>query len=160
VLGLLCEQQSHGWRLVTALRPTGEIGKVWTSPRARVYRAITQLTEQGLIAKNGVEESALGPSRTLLGATPAGRRALTRWLETPVEHLRDVRSVLLLKLLLLDRLGRDPTGLLDAQRQTFAGLAESLRSRVDSTDGFDRTLALWRHTTAEAALGFLERLAR
>ena len=27
MLGLLCEQQSYGWRLVMALRLTGEIGK-------------------------------------------------------------------------------------------------------------------------------------
>ena len=160
MLGLLCGEQSHGWSLVTALRPSGEIGKVWASSRPRVYRAISLLGERGYVNKEGVEDSTVGPSRTLLRATPAGRRALTRWLETPVEHIRDVRSELLLKLLLLHRLGGDPARLVAAQRQRFCDLTETLERNLASAEGFDRTLALWRSTTATATLGFLEKLGR
>ena len=39
-----------------------------------------------------------GTPRTILGPTPPGRRLLGRWLAEPVEHVRDVRSLLLLKL--------------------------------------------------------------
>ncbi len=160
VLGLLCEQQSYGWRLVTALRPGGEIGAVWTCPRSRVYRAIAHLAERGLIEREGTEESAVGPSRTLLRATGAGRRALTGWLARPVEHLRDVRSELLLKLLLHDRLQRNPEQLVSAQRQTFRALAESLELRAATSDGFEHTIALWRLATLEATMRFLDGLAR
>jgi len=117
------------------------------------------LVEQTLIRKRAPVESALGPARTLLAPTPAGRRALDRWLDTPVMHLRDVRSELLLKLLLDHRLGRDSTKLVAVQRAAFRPLAESLRSSVGKCDPFEQTLALWRHTTAQAALRFLDRLA-
>lgn len=158
VLGLLCENQTHGWSLVRALRPEGEIGNVWSCSRPLVYRAIDVLTAQELVEKQGSEESAQGPSRTLLAATAAGRRALDRWLTTPVGHPRDVRSGLMLKLLLHHRLGRDPEKLVAAQRAAFEPLRESLELRVERSDAFDRTLALWRSTNVQAALRFLDQL--
>jgi DNA-binding PadR family transcriptional regulator len=158
VLGLLCEGQTHGWSLVRALRPEGEIGRVWSCSRPLVYRAIEVLAAEGLVEKHGSEESRSGPSRTLVAAAPAGRRALDRWLRTPVRHPRDVRSELMLKLVLHDRLGRDPRGLVRAQRQAFAPLRESLEAQVAAAAAFDRTLALWRATNVEAALRFLGEL--
>jgi DNA-binding PadR family transcriptional regulator len=131
---------------------------VWSCSRALVYRAITVLSSQELVERRGSEESALGPSRTLLATTSAGRRALGGWLDTPVLHPRDVRSELMLKLLLHDRLGRDPKQLVATQRQAFAPLEDSLKSRLASAEAFDRTLALWRYTSVQAALRFLDEL--
>ena len=51
----------------------------------------------------------------LLAPTPRGRQALRRWLARPTEHVRDLRSELLIKLLLLERSGTDETPLLRAQ---------------------------------------------
>ncbi len=155
---MLCEGQTHGWNLVRALRPDGEIGSVWSCTRPLVYRAIDVLAAQGLVEKQGREESAQGPSRTLLAATAAGRRALNRWLTTPVQHPRDVRSELMLKLLLHHRLDRDPEKLVDAQRVAFEPLRESLESKLERSEAFDRTLALWRYTNVQAALRFLDEL--
>ena len=121
-----------------------------------VYRAIDVLTAQGLVEKQGSEESAQGPSRTLLAATAAGRRALGRWLSTPVKHPRDVRSELMLKLLLLDRAGRDPGKLVAAQRKAFEPLERSLATRLERSEGFEHTLTLWRYTAMQAALAFLD----
>jgi DNA-binding PadR family transcriptional regulator len=145
---------------VRALRPDGEIGNVWSCSRALVYRAIAVLSSQALVERRGSVESAVGPSRTLVATTDAGRRALGRWLETPVLHPRDVRSELMLKLLLHDRLGRDPAKLVAAQRQAFSPLEGSLKSRLDTAEAFDRTLALWRYTSVQAALRFLDELER
>ena len=70
-----------------------------------------------------------------------------------------MRSELLVKLALLDRAGRDPTELLDAQREQLEPVAQALRDRLDSATGFDRTLALWRCETVTATLRFLDALA-
>src|SRR5262249_44873611 len=51
----------------------------------------------GLIAPQ-IVESGRGPQRTIYAATPAGHEAAAAWLDTPVEHVRDVRSHLLIKL--------------------------------------------------------------
>ena len=48
VLGLLCEGDTHGWTLVRALAPQGEIGRVWSIPRAIVYRTVGLLVDAQL----------------------------------------------------------------------------------------------------------------
>jgi hypothetical protein len=104
----------------------------------------------------GTVASPAGPRRTILRATPNGKRAVTRWLKTPVEHVRDARSQLMLKLLFLDRRERDAAPLLHAQRERFAALADGLADAAAAADGFDRVLALWRLESTTAALRFVE----
>src|SRR5262245_12436803 len=103
VLGLLDEAPAHGWSLVRALRPGGEVGRVWSCSRPLVYRALETLTDQALIRPARSEASTEGPVRTVFRPTPAGRRAVARWLATPVDHVRDIRSELMVKLLLHER---------------------------------------------------------
>jgi hypothetical protein len=47
--------------------------------------------------------SEAGPQRTILEATAPGGDALAGWLDQPVEHVRDTRSLLMLKPLFLSR---------------------------------------------------------
>jgi DNA-binding PadR family transcriptional regulator len=158
VLGLLCEKPTHGWTLVRSLRSDGEIGRIWTTSRPLVYRAITLLRERGYVEERGSEASSVGPARTLLAATPSGRRALRRWMAKPTEHIRDVRSELMLKLLLLERGNQDPRPLLRAQQGVLEPRERALAAEVRGAAGFDRTLALWRLSNARATLRFLEGL--
>ena len=94
----------------------------------------------------------------LLAPTPRGRQALRRWLARPTAHVRDLRSELLIKLLLLERSGSDETPLLRAQLQLLEKGELKLAERVGETDGFDRTVAVWRLSTARAARSFVEAL--
>jgi DNA-binding PadR family transcriptional regulator len=159
VLGLIAEASRHGFALRKALDPAGDVGRVWSLPGPLVYRALTTLQAKGLAQVVAAERSDLGPQRTLVGATAAGRAALDAWLWEPVDHLRDVRSLFMLKLALLDRRGEDPRRLLDAQRTRFAPLLDALEGRARSSSGFDRALATWRAESARAALRFLAELS-
>src|ERR1700690_512072 len=103
IVALLCEEDAHGWLLVRALAPGGEIGRVWSIRRAVVYRTIDQVVDAGLAERAGVEPGSGGSRRTLLRPTRSGRQAVTRWLAKPVDHVRDLRSKLLLKLLFIER---------------------------------------------------------
>jgi DNA-binding PadR family transcriptional regulator len=157
VLALLAEQPRHGWAIVRELAPDGDVGRVWSLSRPLAYRALDALTARRLIRPTGTERGA-GPRRTILAPTPTGRRALRRWLTTPVEHPRDVRTELLLKLVLGARLGVDRTPLLRAQREvfrpTFAALARAA-ARPDAD-----VVARWRHESARAIDEFLAAEAR
>jgi len=158
VLALLAERPTHGFAVARAMSPEGEIGKVWTMRRPLVYRAIDLLTEAGLVRPAGTEPSTSGPRRMLVEATPAGRRALTGWLVEPVEHVRDARSLLMLKLLFLGRADADQTPLLTAQRKRFESLAERLLVAIDAADGFDQVLLRWRLESTTAAIRFIDGL--
>jgi DNA-binding PadR family transcriptional regulator len=156
VLGLLGEEPSHGFAIARALAPEGEVGKIWSVRRPLVYRAVETLTGMGHVCPAATVPSRSGPRRTVLEATPQGKRALARWLREPVAHVRDARSLLMLKLLFLTRAGEDLEPLLTAQRAHFAGLADALSGAAGAADGFDRVLLLWRLESTAAATRFVE----
>ena len=154
VLGIVAEHPTHGWPVVRALRADGEIGRVWTVPRAVVYRSLATLTARGMLEERGEADGVRGPQRTILGITPRGRAALRRWFDTPVQHVRDVRSELLVKLALLARAGRDPTPLLERQLTALAPVIDAVSTRP-ARSGFDLVLARWRREQALAVDRFL-----
>ena len=157
VLGLVAEGPTHGWPIVRALRADGAIGRVWTVPRPVVYRSLTTLTERGYIEERGEASTSRGPQRTIVRATRRGRAALRRWLETPVEHVRDVRTELLVKLALLGRSEQSPRRLLERQIEHLAPVIRAVSTRPTG-EGFDLVLARWRREQAIAVDRFLRSL--
>jgi DNA-binding PadR family transcriptional regulator len=154
VLALLCERDTHGWALVRALAPSGEIGAVWSIKRALVYRTVDVVIDAEMVERAGVEQTARGSTRTLLHATPAGRRSVGWWLAEPVAHVRDLRSALLLKLLFSQRAGLDRGPLLAAQHAILAETAGALEAQL-AQGGAELTVSAFRLETALAGLRFV-----
>jgi DNA-binding PadR family transcriptional regulator len=156
VLALLCEEDRHGWALVRALAPDGEVGRVWSVRRAVVYRTVELLIGAGLAERAGVAPGSRGSPRTVLHATPDARRAVAAWIAEPVPHVRELRSALLLKLLFAQRAGRSPRAMLSAQRVLLAQTIGVLETAGGGGDRFDPTLRAFRLETARAGLRFVE----
>jgi DNA-binding PadR family transcriptional regulator len=155
VLALISEHPTHGFAISQLTAAGGELGRIWQIPKPVIYRAIGRLEEAGLASAQTVEPGN-GPQRTIYCATPVGRQAVQAWLDTPVEHVRDVRSHLLIKLALLDRAGTDATGLLQRQKTILRPIAAAIATERPQIHGFDATLLAWRRATASAALSFLD----
>jgi PadR family transcriptional regulator AphA len=155
VLAILSERPAHGFAIARLTAPAGELGRIWQIPRQVIYRSITRLLDAGLLTQD-VVESGRGPQRTLYAVTPLGRRLAAEWLDTPVEHVRDVRSHLLLKLALLDRAGHDATDLLRRQRAALEPIARAVQAEWPLRDGFEATLLAWRRAHTAATLSFLD----
>jgi DNA-binding PadR family transcriptional regulator len=155
VLTILSRQPTHGFAVAQLTAADGDLGRVWQIPKAVVYRAIGRLVDAGLIAPEGTERGQ-GPQRTVYTATADGRDSAGRWLHAPVEHVRDIRSELLLKLALLDRAGENPVALLQAQRAVLEPIVSAIEARRAHSAGFDATLLAWRRANAVAALDFLD----
>jgi DNA-binding PadR family transcriptional regulator len=158
VLAALAEGPTHGFAVARLLARDGEAGQIWTVKRALVYHSIDRLVELELAETIGEEASASGPRRMMVRATPVGKRRVTRWLSQPVDHLRDARSLLMLKLLFLSRRGADPEALLRAQRTEFERMEHGFEAGARETNGFAGTLALWRLESARAGIRFVDRL--
>lgn len=158
-LGIIERAPTHGFAVAARLAEGGDLGRVWSMSRALTYRCIDQLRERGLVRDAGEEPGRAGGPRTILAVTATGSKTLRAWLDTPVAHLRDYRSELLLKLLLHRDLGSDPTTLLSAQRALTADLVEVLQIGVHPR-GYDGIPAdpvtVWRREAALAALRFVE----
>jgi PadR family transcriptional regulator AphA len=159
VLTVLSQRPAHGFAVAQLTAPRGELGRIWQIPRPVIYRSIGRLADAGLVRPESVEPG-LGPQRTIYTVTPRGRQAAARWLDTPVEHVRDMRSHLLLKLALLDRAGADPADLLRRQREILEPIAQAIETGQPARGGFDATLVAWRRGTAAAALEFLDTITQ
>ena len=157
-LGILYPAPTHGFAIAARLKPGGDVGRVWSLSRALTYRSLDQLTARGYIQPVGVEPGLAGGNRTILAATRSGRAQLRKWLATPVTHLRDMRSELLLKLVVAENCAIDITEMLDAQHEHIAQLADAITRSIEASPG--DVVALWRGEFADAALRFLERLQR
>jgi DNA-binding PadR family transcriptional regulator len=155
-LALLCEGDAHGWLLVRALAADGAIGSVWTVRRALVYRSIDALEGRGLIVAAGSEASPRGPERTVYAATTRGRRAVRAWLGEPVTHVRDLRSELLLKLVLGRRAGVEQRRMLARQKRVLGEIAESLSTKDAEAAVTEKLLLRFRLETTRAAARFVE----
>ena len=160
VLGAVAEGPTHGFSVSQLLSPEGALGRIWTLPRPVVYQILKKLMQMGLVVERSTERSDRGPNRTIVGASPAGDAAVRRWLDEPVDHVRDVRSMLLLKLALLDRRQRDSRPLIEAQRRRLVPVMAALDRARRATDGFERVLAEWRFTSSHATVEFLDSIER
>src|SRR5262245_60457665 len=137
---------------------TGEIGAVWSLGRPLVYRALELLEQRRLVEAIGHEPGLRGPNRTIFRATQLGRDELEHWLAEPVDHVRDVRSTFLLKLILIDRAGLDPEPLLEAQRASVIPAVEMLEARLTASSHTERILVHFRLESTRAVVPFIDSL--
>ena len=158
-LGILYTEPTHGFAIAARLKPTGDVGRVWSLSRALTYRSLDQLTTRGYVHVVGEEPGIAGGNRTILAATRSGRAQLRKWLNTPVVHLRDLRSELLLKLIIAGNCGIEIDEMLDRQHAHIEAMAEAISDQIDPGATLD-VVDLWRQESSTAALRFLTRLPR
>jgi PadR family transcriptional regulator AphA len=155
VLALLSEAPSHGFAVARTLSRATPLGEVWTVPRPLVYRALGRLEEQGMIATVGEEPGNPGPPRMVYQATGKGKKAVAQWRAEPVQHLRDVRSAFLAKVLLRQRAGEVLAPLVAAQRAVFEPLLQRLADQFEE-GGASRVVTSWRYESSQAVARLLD----
>jgi len=160
VLALVAEKPIHGWALAVKLAKGGEIGSIWSLGRPLVYHSLERLEQEKLIKPVGLERGDRGPHRVVYGATPKGRAALRSWLAQPVEHVRDIRSLFLLKVVLSQRVGIDVEPLLVAQRAVLVPFVTWLEAQLDDVDPVgnpgETTTLYFRLETAKTIVRFID----
>ncbi len=156
VLALLCEQPRHGFAVARELEAGSELGGIWTVRRPLVYRSLDHLALEGLIEPRSVEPGAQGPHRTVMAPTRTGRARVTRWLDQPAAHPRDVRTELLAKLALRARRGRELSTLARAQLARFANVRDGIEQRRRQSGGVERLTLQWRLSANDGIARFLE----
>lgn len=150
-LGIVYQGPTHGFAVAARLKPDGDVGRVWSLSRPLTYRSLEQLVAGGHVEPIGEERGIAGGNRTILRATRSGRARLRTWLATPVPHLRDLRSELLLKLVLADQCGIDSGSMLAQQQEVIQAISAALAGGAD-----DDVVALWRRESSEAARRFVD----
>ncbi len=162
VLALVVEAPRHGWGIATIVARDGELGAIWSLARPLVYTSLHRLESEGYLETAGIERGDRGPHRVIFKATPSGRRTVREWLVQPVEHVRDIRSVFLLKVVLAQRLGLDAEPLLLAQRALMTPFVAWLEARLEDVDPVaeptEATVLYFRFETARTMMGFIDHM--
>jgi DNA-binding PadR family transcriptional regulator len=162
VLALLVEARRHGWGIAAILARDGELGAIWSMARPLVYTSLRRLEAEGYIRTVGLERGERGPHRVIFEATPQGRKATRAWLCEPVERVREIRSLFLLKVVLAQRLGVDPEPLLVKQRALMAPFVGWLEVRLEDVDPeadpTEATVLHFRFETAQTTIRFIDHM--
>jgi DNA-binding PadR family transcriptional regulator len=160
VLALVSESPVHGWALAAKLAKGGEVGSIWSLGRPLVYHSLERLERLGLIKPVGLERGERGPHRVIYAATARGKRAVAAWLARPVDHVRDIRSLFLLKVVLSQRAGIDVEPLLVAQRAEVMPFLTWLEAQLDDVaptgSPGEATTLLFRIETAKTVIRFID----
>ncbi len=154
VLALIAEEPRHGWALHEELSATGDIGRAWRLSRQLVYRAIDTLEEEGLV-RRATPKDGRGADKVIVSATAKGKNRINAWLDEPVAHLRDVRTELVVKVMLRQRVGLPVGPFVSRQRREFEPVFRAIeQSRADSP------VDAWRRESASAVKRYLTRLEK
>lgn len=154
VLTLIVQEPRHGWAIHEELAPQGEIGRAWTLSRQLVYRAIDTLETDGLV-KRAKPKDGGGGDKVVISPTAKGIAQTKTWLDQPVKHLRDVRTELVVKIMLRARAGLPAKKFLDAQHDAFAPLLRAIETSPAVTP-----VDMWRRESASAVKRYLTRLEK
>lgn len=152
LLALLAEAPAHGFALAKALQSDHDLGRILTVRRPLVYRALDRLAAAEAAEPLQTEPGDAGPTRTVYRPTDSGRSQLDLWLAEPVVHVRDLRVAFLVKLRLLERVGRPLGRLIAAQRAALDDKIEALVSAEGDV------VDLWRSYNARAVAQFLDEI--
>jgi PadR family transcriptional regulator AphA len=156
------EKPGHGWGLSDLLERDGEVGTIWSIARPLVYTSLRRLEADEYIKTTGIERGLRGPHRVNYAVTPKGRSRARRWLKEPVDHVRDIRSLFLLKVVLSKRLSLDVEPLLVAQRGLLTPLVAFLEARLDdvdpATEPAEEAVLYFRLETAKTTVAFIDHL--
>ena len=154
VLALIVHEPRHGWALQEVLSPRGEIGQAWTLSKQLVYRAIDSLVDAGLVRRAAPKDGG-GADRVVVSPTAAGRRVTSEWLDSPVQHLRDVRTELVIKVMLRDLFGLPMKSFIQKQRTVFEPVITAIETAPASSP-----VNMWRRESASAVKRYLTRLEK
>lgn len=154
VLALIVQKPRHGWAIHEELAPKGEIGRAWTLSRQLVYRAIDTLESDDLV-KRAQPKDGGGGDKVIISPTAKGKARVKFWLDQPVTHLRDVRTELVVKMMLRERAGLPAKKFLAAQHNAFAPLLQAIETSPAETP-----VDMWRRESASAVKRYLTRLEK
>lgn len=151
-LALVRSGIQHGYPIAQEFSADGDVGAVLTASRPVVYRELAALESRGMLASKA-DRGARGQAKKMLKITAAGNKALDAWLAEPVQHIRDMRTEFLLKVMMREKLQMSLKDFVSVQRAALADVTSTLgRVREHSL------VSSWRREQARAVVRFLDEL--
>jgi DNA-binding PadR family transcriptional regulator len=163
LLGFLSQRANHGYELHQQLANPSGPGLVWQVKQSHLYALLDRLEQAGyIIGRQRPQDNR--PPRTIFRLTPAGRKAFTQWISTPVPHGRQFRQEFLAKFYFALRAGPQAAQrLIEQQQAACRKWRDDLRERAAEAPGpahFERLVWQFRQGQVDAMLTWLDECAR
>jgi PadR family transcriptional regulator AphA len=163
LMGVLMSGPKHGYEILQLLE-TG-LGPAWSVSTSQLYVLLKRLEKDGLVSST-LQTQDTRPSKRVFSLMPTAENKFLNWLESPTDHVRDLRIEFLAKLFFFRNLGlQGGNALVDAQiallEQVKEGLTAKRRAERDEYNrlvyGFRiSTLTGWLNWLKEDAVSFVK----
>lgn len=162
ILGLLEAEDSgsHGYDLARHFAAGEPLGEILRLEPGMLYHHLKRL-ERSVSVTSTTSRSGSRPPRQTYRITEHGRNRLRTWLQSPVQHTREIRLDFLVKLYFAERLEPQlAVRLIETQLGTLRELRDSLAARESAgvADPFLASVLELRIAQTDAAIRWLEQL--
>jgi len=159
LLGALMTGPKHGYEIMQFLGTA--LGSTWHIGTSQLYALLRRLEEDNLLCSK-LKTQDTRPSKRIFSLIPAGKELFLAWLQTPTEHVRDLRIEFLAKLFFFDRLSlKGGAQLIKAQIQVLEQTRERIEQRQEKEEvPFNRLVFGFKIATVEAWLQWLIKQAK
>jgi len=160
LLGLLHERPMYGYELARRLGNSTGLGAVWHVSQSNLYGMLAKLCGRGL-ATVALEDQPTRPTRKVFRLSETGETEFARWMQSPVQHGRNIRIEFIAKLYFARRL--DPLAartLVSEQKRACTLWYERTLARSHSSpdqEEFDTLVHEFRAGQLSAIIRWLER---
>jgi PadR family transcriptional regulator AphA len=158
LLGALFQGPKHGYEIMHFLDSALE--STWQVSSSQLYVVLKRLESQGLL-KCSLKAQKTRPAKRVFSLTPAGKKGFLEWLQSPVEHVRDLRIEFIAKLFFFHRLSvKGGEDLIRIQIESLEEVKKKLKKGRDKeNDSFKNLVFGIKMMTIEAWLQWLKKQA-
>ena len=158
LLGTLFSGHKHGYEIMQFLESTLE--STWRVSTSQLYVLLKRLEREGFV-HSSLETQETRPSKRVFSLTPPGKNAFLEWVQSPTEHVRDLRIEFLAKLFFFHRLSlKGGDELVSAQVKALEEIKEGIRKRQGrENDPFEKLVLGIKVMTVETWLQWLRKQA-
>ena len=155
LMGVLMSGPKHGYEILQLLE-TG-LGPAWSVSTSQLYVLLKRLEKEGLVSST-LQTQDTRPAKRVFSLMPTAEKKFLNWLESPTQHVRDLRIEFLAKLFFFRNLGlQGGNALVDAQIALLEEVKQGLTAkRRAETDDYNRLVYGFRISTLTGWLNWLK----
>lgn len=159
LLGLLAQPpfRRHGYDLAREFSPGSELGEVIHLEPGMLYHHLKKLERDGWVTSQQ-EIVDRRPARSVYTLTEAGQTELSRWMQEPVGHTREIRLEFLVKLYLARKTDRELARRLIAEQIGILEEIEADRVADEADAPFTMAVRELRLAQTRTALAWLREI--
>jgi len=159
LLGSLMSGPRHGYDIQQFFN--ARFGSTWYIGTSQLYALLKRLEENGLL-RSSMEAQNTRPSKRIFFLTEKGKNGFLHWLNSPCEHVRDIRIEFLAKLFFFNQLSMDGgEGLIEEQIKVLKKMKrEVIKRRKKEHDPFNALVIESKSNLLNAWLGWLNKHAK